>query len=128
MRGVGGDRHTKKVSLVNWRTVTRLNGEGGLGLKNTRNLNVAFLAKLGWRVVREKERPWAQVITKRYMKKDDCMHGKQEEKERRFHHLERYMCCSTIYNKRDKEMVRNGRDTPTFGQIDRLGIDRSKNG
>ena len=44
----GSSNEGKKVHLLNWDSVT-----GGLGIKRMRNVNLAFMAKLGWRLLSE---------------------------------------------------------------------------
>lgn len=43
----------RKVHLVAWETVNKSKREGGLGIKSMRQVNSAFLAKLGWRLLAE---------------------------------------------------------------------------
>ena len=38
----------KKVHLVNWSTICCSKNRGGLGLKKTKHVNQALLAKTGW--------------------------------------------------------------------------------
>ena len=44
----------KRVNLLNWDKVTRRKDHGGLGIRTVDSMNLAFLAKLGWRLISEK--------------------------------------------------------------------------
>jgi len=52
----GGNDSTRKIHNVSWNQVAKNNLMGGLGVKSMRDTNVAFLTKLGWRVLAEKDR------------------------------------------------------------------------
>ena len=39
----------RKVHLVNWEMLTHLKEDGGLGIKKVHEMNLAFMAKVGWR-------------------------------------------------------------------------------
>ena len=41
----------KKVHLARWEIVTNTKENRGLGIQSTRNINIAFMAKLGWRLI-----------------------------------------------------------------------------
>ena len=43
----GSSQEKKKVHLVRWEIVTNTKENGGLGIQN---INIAFMAKLGWRL------------------------------------------------------------------------------
>lgn len=58
----GGDEDRRKVHLVSWQNVTKPKMEGGLGFRSMRQVNAAFLAKLGWRLLAEPDALWARVI------------------------------------------------------------------
>ncbi|CAN1853756.1 Putative ribonuclease H protein At1g65750, partial [Linum perenne] len=42
--------------------------EGGLGLKKARELNEAYMMKLGWLILKAPEKLWVQVLTSKYLK------------------------------------------------------------
>ena len=46
---MGWGKEKKKIHLVKRETVIRDKEDGRLDLKSMRNMNVGFLAKLGWR-------------------------------------------------------------------------------
>lgn len=56
----------KKVHLVAWETVNKSKGDGGLGIKSMRQVNSAFLAKLGWRLLAEPKSLWSRVLRAKY--------------------------------------------------------------
>ena len=65
----GSSNEKKKMHLVNWEyLVTSEKEHGGLGIKQTHNMNLVFMAKLGWRLIAEEENLWAQVILSKYVK------------------------------------------------------------
>lgn len=106
----GGDGQNIKVSLVKWRDATRLKEEDGLGLKSVRHMNVAFLTKLGWRIIKVAEKPWAQVIAKKYMKRGVFVTNMKRKKGDS--NIWKGICAATPYIAGDmKKIVRNGRDT-----------------
>lgn len=42
---------------------------GGIEIRKAKDMNIAFMAKLGWRLLTEQEALWAQVLKTCYMKK-----------------------------------------------------------
>ncbi|CAN1165925.1 Putative ribonuclease H protein At1g65750 [Linum perenne] len=46
----------------------RLKAEGGLGLRKARELNRAYLMKLGWKILKEPESLWVRIMTTKYLK------------------------------------------------------------
>ena len=56
----------RKVHLVSWDNVNKSKREGGLGIKSMRQVNSAFLAKLGWRVLAEPTSLWSRVLRAKY--------------------------------------------------------------
>ena len=58
----------RRTHLIRWEVVTRSKQNGGLGLKNMQSMNKAFMAKLGWRVLDNKESLWGRVISSQYCK------------------------------------------------------------
>ena len=66
----GSTREKKKLHLVRWSKIIKPKEEGGLGLQVAREKNLALLAKLNWRMYKEKEALWANVILKKYCSVD----------------------------------------------------------
>lgn len=48
--------------------MVQLRDFGGLGLRYLRNMNVAFTAKLGWRLLNERDALWVYVMQDKYVK------------------------------------------------------------
>jgi hypothetical protein len=57
---------TKKLHLLNWKTVTRPKSEGGLGIKRSRCRNLAFLAKRNWELQLGSHSKWAHLLRSKY--------------------------------------------------------------
>ncbi|XP_031402735.1 uncharacterized protein LOC116212324 [Punica granatum] len=68
---MGSLGRSKEASLGSWETLTRPVVEGGLGLRRLRQANDAFLAKLGWGLLTEKEAFWVRVLTQKYVGRVD---------------------------------------------------------
>ncbi|CAN1825150.1 Putative ribonuclease H protein At1g65750 [Linum perenne] len=69
---VWGDTHDKKKThLIYLDVVCRSKSQGGLGLKKARELNEAYMMKLGWLILQAPEKLWVQVVTSKYLKKTD---------------------------------------------------------
>ena len=56
----------RKVHLVAWDTVNKSKREAGLGIKSMRQVDSAFLAKLGWRLLVEPTSLWSRVLRAKY--------------------------------------------------------------
>jgi len=52
----------RKTHLVAWDVVTKEKAQGGLGLRSMRQLNSAYLMKLGWRLTAEPSTLWARIL------------------------------------------------------------------
>ena len=58
---------TKKgISLVSWEKITLSREHGVLGIKQIHN--VALMAKLGWRLLMDRNSLWNKVITSKYIR------------------------------------------------------------
>ena len=64
----GGTTQQRATSPVSWDKVTTSIDCGGLGLKILHQMNLAFMAKLGWRLLQEKQCLWANVLSGKYMR------------------------------------------------------------
>ena len=64
----GDTNEKRRTHLINWDMVTKCKQQGGLGIRKMHNLNIALMAKLGWKLLTEKEKLWARVITNKYMR------------------------------------------------------------
>ena len=65
---MGGGEDKKKIHLVKWETIIRDQEVRGLGLKILLDMSVAFLTKLGWRLITDKSNLWARVMAAKYIK------------------------------------------------------------
>ena len=57
----GGGQH-----LVAWGKICKSKTEGGLGIRKSGDINKALIAKVGWRLVEDKESLWAKVLRSKY--------------------------------------------------------------
>jgi hypothetical protein len=61
--------------MVNWRMVHRPKEFGGLGLLNTKKMNLALLLKWVWRIYQEEDTIWAKLIRAKYQDANDIFSG-----------------------------------------------------
>lgn len=71
----GHTEDNKTVHLVKWSTVTKPKAYGGLGIRDTRMMNQALLAKIGWRLIHNKEMLWARVLESKYLSRSTLHEG-----------------------------------------------------
>ncbi|KAF7820682.1 putative ribonuclease H protein At1g65750 family [Senna tora] len=57
---------SQKTHLVSWQKVCKPRGSGGLGLRHMKQQNSAFMTKLGWGLVNQKDSLWARVLRGKY--------------------------------------------------------------
>ncbi|XP_019200030.1 PREDICTED: uncharacterized protein LOC109193611 [Ipomoea nil] len=62
----GAKEGERKCNLVNWYTVTSNKDFGGLGIRRLEEMNISFLAKLGWRLMTEEDSFFARVFRTKY--------------------------------------------------------------
>ncbi|CAN1848775.1 Putative ribonuclease H protein At1g65750 [Linum perenne] len=67
----GGSKDERKIHLVSWDVVCRPTSQGGLRLRKAKELNEAFLMKLGWHILKHPEKLWVRVMTSKYLKEVD---------------------------------------------------------
>ena len=63
------------VHLLNREIVTSTKDNGGLGIRSMRRMNLALMAKLGWRLCWEKDSLWSHFVGSKYnrsMVTPDC--------------------------------------------------------
>jgi hypothetical protein len=70
--GVGDQR---KFHMVNWATVCKPKDQGGLGILNTKLMNIALLLKWVWKVYQEEQGLWAELIRAKYLRVSDIFTG-----------------------------------------------------
>lgn len=62
----GDDSGKRKMHTVAWENICLPKEQGGLGLRRLRDMNMALLAKLGWRLLTEPDKLWTQTLTAKY--------------------------------------------------------------
>jgi len=67
----GGTAMERKPHLVAWDTIIKEKTQGGLGIRSMRQLNSAFLTKLGWRLKTEPSMLWVRVLQEKYSRGRD---------------------------------------------------------
>ncbi|CAN1730820.1 Putative ribonuclease H protein At1g65750 [Linum perenne] len=65
----GSTDGARKIHNINWETVCKPKRLGGLGLRNARDLNKAFLMKIVWGLLTTPSDLWAKVMISKYLKK-----------------------------------------------------------
>ncbi|KAH9298292.1 hypothetical protein KI387_029974, partial [Taxus chinensis] len=55
-----------RIPLVAWDRFTLLNKVRGLGLKDLKRMNLALMAKFGWKIKRD-DGLWANILKEKYM-------------------------------------------------------------
>jgi hypothetical protein len=63
-----GQSATKKFHMVNWKTICQPKSQGGLGVMNTKFMNIALIAKWIWRIYREENSDllWLRLLRAKY--------------------------------------------------------------
>ncbi|XP_057760081.1 uncharacterized protein LOC130980412 [Arachis stenosperma] len=64
LRGKTGQ--VKKTHLLSWRKVNKPKNSGGLGIRHAKDLNHAFMMKMGWGLATKKDCLWARVLRSKY--------------------------------------------------------------
>lgn len=64
----GGDASKRRMHLVAWDTVCTPPEGGSLNCRRMEHLNLALLAKTGWRALHEKDKLWSGVLHSKYMR------------------------------------------------------------
>ncbi|GMQ11051.1 hypothetical protein CsSME_00053819 [Camellia sinensis var. sinensis] len=64
----GSTDDRRKVHLVNWQQVCKTKKQGGLGIRQARVQNSAFLSKLGWKIATNSNELWCEVLKTKYLK------------------------------------------------------------
>ncbi|XP_031111969.1 uncharacterized protein LOC116015942 [Ipomoea triloba] len=69
----GSKEGERKCHLVKWEVLTKSKEFGGLGIRKLEPMNLAFLAKLGWRLIQDEECLWVQLLKAKYsIPSTDC--------------------------------------------------------
>lgn len=53
--------------LVSWDKICRPKTDGGLGIRVSRDMNKALIAKVGWRLIHDRESLWARILRSKYV-------------------------------------------------------------
>lgn len=56
----------RKMHSLAWGEICRPKEQGGLGLKDLRKQNMAFLVKLGWQMFTERDKMWVKMLWAKY--------------------------------------------------------------
>jgi hypothetical protein len=70
--GVGDKR---KYHMVDWATVCKPKALGGLGVMNTKSMNIALMVKWIWKMYQGAEGLWADLIRAKYLQGRDLFAG-----------------------------------------------------
>lgn len=62
----GSTIEKRKQHLIAWKRVCLPKKEGGLGIRQAGPMNVAMLAKVGWRLLHDTDSLWARVLRSKY--------------------------------------------------------------
>lgn len=57
---------SRKMHYLSWEKICTPKTHGGLGFKNLRKMNLAFLVKLGWLMLVDKEKLWVKILWAKY--------------------------------------------------------------
>ena len=63
--------------MIAWDKISRPKSFGGLGLKKTEAVNLAFQTKLAWKIVGDNKGLWTEIIKQKYLRSTtflDCKH------------------------------------------------------
>ncbi|KAK4476678.1 hypothetical protein RD792_015838 [Penstemon davidsonii] len=66
----------RKLHLVGWKKVTRPKMEGGLGLRPSRETNIALLSKVGWKTLKGENELWGATFRHKYIKNGNFLNYK----------------------------------------------------
>lgn len=62
----GSTSEKRKQHLVAWKKVCLPKCEGGLGIRASKEMNKALIAKVGWRLLHDQVSLWARVVPSKY--------------------------------------------------------------
>ena len=61
----GSSEGNRKQHLVSWGKICKPKSEGGLGIRLAKEMNIALLAKLGWRLLNTQDGLWVKIMRKK---------------------------------------------------------------
>jgi len=62
----GWGKEKRPVAWVSWKNICKPKEEGGLGIRDIRKFNAAFLAKWRWRCISEEKGRWKECLDSKY--------------------------------------------------------------
>lgn len=62
----GGNDSIRKLHWCNWKLICQPKEKEGLGIKRLRHMNIAMIAKLGWKFLTEPNSLWVKVLQSKY--------------------------------------------------------------
>ncbi|XP_031124326.1 uncharacterized protein LOC116027040 [Ipomoea triloba] len=62
----GGTPEARKCHIVCWEEVIKPKNVGGLGIRSAKEMNLAFMAMLGWQIVTNSDSLWVKVLKEKY--------------------------------------------------------------
>ena len=68
-----------RLCPVAWEQVCRPKQTGGLGVRPAAFFNNAALAKLAWKVLRDHDNWWAQIMRRKYLRKDSFFQARKKQ-------------------------------------------------
>ncbi|KAJ0264716.1 Reverse transcriptase zinc-binding domain-containing protein [Hirschfeldia incana] len=63
-----GQKDRQKIPWISWKKITASKQEGGLGIRDLENFNLALLAKQGWRILRNPSSLLTRVLKAKYFR------------------------------------------------------------
>ncbi|CAN1744197.1 LINE-1 retrotransposable element ORF2 protein [Linum perenne] len=75
-----GDGEKKSIHWVAKHDVQRPKCQGGMGFRNFEDFNLAFLAKMGWKILTQPESLWVRLLKALYFPNSDFMMAKKGSK------------------------------------------------
>ncbi|GKU87483.1 hypothetical protein SLEP1_g1877 [Rubroshorea leprosula] len=68
-----GSDVANRPHLVNWHSVCLPRTQGGLGIRSAKDNNRALIAKLGWQLLSNPEKPWCRAFIQKYLQHGSFM-------------------------------------------------------
>lgn len=62
----GSSENQNKTHLISWERICKPKDQGGLGFRNFRELNKAYMMKLAWQLMNNPEKLWVQIMKAKY--------------------------------------------------------------
>lgn len=59
-------KELEKKHLVSWEKICRPKSDGGLGIRSAKEMNMALLGKLGWRLMNTQYALWVRILRKKF--------------------------------------------------------------